>query len=188
MWAMLISENRTDRYDDNTLVHVGTRVFADYPTLKTYADTRCGFTPLKQDAPQHFTRDHWVFEVKPVPEGQIYINWTRHEVTARQAVPGTTVLIGDDRAFTQVVVGEWVPMGDGTAGLRDVRGTWRGTYAPDDLFTVPSHMVGKLSYVPATLPEPPTPEELEVRSQVRAENAWLRAAENSYFSPEEGGY
>ena len=63
-------------------------------------------------------------------------------ITARQAVPGTTVkvestamtLTGVKPWFAWVTVDHWHGNGDGTAGLVDTRGQWCGIYGPDHLF------------------------------------------------------
>lgn len=65
-------------------------------------------------------------------------------ITARQAVPGTEVLIessittdfGARPHFEFIVVDHWVPCGEGLAGLVSKRGQWCGKYPADHEFKV----------------------------------------------------
>lgn len=65
-------------------------------------------------------------------------------ITARQATPGTEVLIESSVTtdfgvlphFEWVTVARWQPCGDGLAGLISQRGQWCGQFTPDHEFKV----------------------------------------------------
>lgn len=52
-------------------------------------------------------------------------------ITARQAVPGTTVVV-EGWGFSLITVGRWVAAGDGYARLYDSRGNAHGLYRATD--------------------------------------------------------
>lgn len=53
-------------------------------------------------------------------------------ITAREAVPGTVVLVEGWASFAQVTVRDWKPADDGYATLYDTRGIARGKFRAGD--------------------------------------------------------
>ncbi|WP_435613252.1 hypothetical protein [Streptomyces sp. bgisy159] len=53
-------------------------------------------------------------------------------ITARQAVPGTVVLVEGWASFARVTVGRWEPAGDGYATLYGADGVARGKFREGD--------------------------------------------------------
>ena len=53
-------------------------------------------------------------------------------ITAREAVPGTVVVVEGWASFAQVAVDRWEPAGDGYATLYDAKGIARGKFREGD--------------------------------------------------------
>lgn len=62
----------------------------------------------------------------------VRIDATNVVITAREAVPGTVVLVEGWASFAQVTVRNWAPDGDGYATLYGTDGIAHGKYLPHE--------------------------------------------------------
>ncbi|MYR43123.1 hypothetical protein [Streptomyces sp. SID5910] len=63
-------------------------------------------------------------------------------ITARQAVPGTVVLVEGWASFATVTVARWEPAGDGYATLYGADGIARGKFLPDEFLEADPKSIG----------------------------------------------